>query len=31
VDLGKTYPKPIIDHRMDRKRALKPWAKVRAA
>ena len=31
VDLGKTYPKPIIDHRTGRERALKAYAKVRAA
>jgi deoxyribodipyrimidine photo-lyase len=31
VDLGKTYPEPIIDHRMGRERALKACAKVRAA
>jgi deoxyribodipyrimidine photo-lyase len=31
VDLGKTYPEPIIDHRMGRERALKAYAKVRAA
>ena len=31
VDLGKTYPEPIIDHRTGRERALKAYAKVRAA
>ena len=31
VDLGKTYPAPIIDHRIGRERALKAYAKVRAA
>jgi deoxyribodipyrimidine photolyase len=31
VDLGKTYPEPIVDHRMGRERALKAYAKVRAA
>ena len=31
VDLGKTYPEPIIDHRIGRERALKAYAKVRAA
>jgi deoxyribodipyrimidine photo-lyase len=30
VDLGKTYPEPIIDHRIGRERALKAYAKVRA-
>ena len=30
-DLGKTYPEPIVDHRMGRERALKAYAKVRAA
>jgi deoxyribodipyrimidine photo-lyase len=31
ADLGKTYPEPIIDHRIGRERALKAYAKVRAA
>jgi deoxyribodipyrimidine photo-lyase len=31
VDLGKTYPEPIIDHRIGRERALKAYAKIRAA
>ncbi|THD48035.1 MAG: deoxyribodipyrimidine photo-lyase [Bradyrhizobium sp.] len=31
VDLGKTYPEPIIDHREGRERALKAYAKVRAS
>jgi deoxyribodipyrimidine photo-lyase len=31
VDLGKTYPEPIIDHGKGRKRALKANAKVRAS
>jgi deoxyribodipyrimidine photo-lyase len=31
VDLGKTYPAPIVDHRIGRERALKAYAKVRAA
>jgi deoxyribodipyrimidine photo-lyase len=31
VDLGKTYPEPIIDHAKGRERALKAYAKVRAA
>jgi deoxyribodipyrimidine photo-lyase len=30
VDLGKTYPEPIIDHRVGRERTLKAYAKVRA-
>jgi deoxyribodipyrimidine photolyase len=30
VDLGKTYPAPIIDHRVGRERTLKAYAKVRA-
>jgi deoxyribodipyrimidine photo-lyase len=30
VDLGKTYPEPIIDHREGRERALKAYAKLRA-
>jgi deoxyribodipyrimidine photo-lyase len=30
VDLGKTYPEPIIDHREGRERALKAYAKFRA-
>jgi deoxyribodipyrimidine photo-lyase len=31
VELGTTYPKPIIDHRKGRERALAAYAKVRAA
>ena len=31
VDLGKTYPEPIIDHREGRERALKAYAKLRAS
>jgi deoxyribodipyrimidine photo-lyase len=31
IDLGETYPAPIIDHRIGRERALKAYAKVRAA
>jgi deoxyribodipyrimidine photo-lyase len=31
MDLGKTYPEPIIDHRVGRERALKAYAKVRAS
>jgi deoxyribodipyrimidine photo-lyase len=31
VDLGKTYPAPMIDHRVGRERALEAYAKVRAA
>ena len=30
VELGKTYPHPIIDHKAGRERALKAYAKVRA-
>jgi len=30
VELGTTYPGPIIDHRAGRERALKAYAKVRA-
>ena len=30
VELGKTYPEPIIDHRAGRERALKAYAKTRA-
>jgi hypothetical protein len=30
VELGTTYPRPIIDHRAGRERALKAYAKVRA-
>ena len=30
VELGKTYPEPIIDHRKGRERALKAYAKLRA-
>jgi deoxyribodipyrimidine photo-lyase len=31
VELGKTYPRPIIDHRVGRERALAAYAKVRNA
>jgi deoxyribodipyrimidine photo-lyase len=31
IDLGKTYPEPIVDHKIGRERALKAYAKVRAA
>jgi deoxyribodipyrimidine photo-lyase len=31
VELGNTYPKPIIDHKKGRERALKAYTKVRAA
>jgi deoxyribodipyrimidine photo-lyase len=31
IDLGKTYPEPIIDHSWGRTRALKAYAKVRAS
>jgi deoxyribodipyrimidine photo-lyase len=31
VDLGKTYPAPMVDHRVGRERALEAYAKVRAA
>jgi hypothetical protein len=31
VELGTTYPGPIIDHRAGRERALKAYAKVRAS
>lgn len=31
VDLGKTYPEPIIDHSKGRERALNAYAKVRAS
>jgi deoxyribodipyrimidine photo-lyase len=31
VELGKTYPEPIIDHRAGRERALSAYAKLRAA
>lgn len=31
VALGKTYPEPIVDHKMGRERALKAYAKVRAS
>jgi len=30
VELGKTYPEPIIDHRKGHERALKAYAKLRA-
>ena len=30
VELGKTYPEPIIDHKAGRERALAAYAKVRA-
>jgi deoxyribodipyrimidine photo-lyase len=31
VELGDTYPEPIVDHKTARERALKAYAKVRAA
>jgi deoxyribodipyrimidine photo-lyase len=31
IDLGGTYPEPIVDHGWGRERALKAYAKVRAA
>ena len=31
VELGKTYPEPIIDHKAGRERALAAYAKVRSA
>ena len=31
VELGKTYPRPIIDHKVGRERALAAYAKVRNA
>jgi deoxyribodipyrimidine photo-lyase len=31
IDLGKAYPEPIVDHKIGRERALKAYAKVRAA
>ena len=30
AELGKTYPEPIIEHRLGRERALKACAKIRA-
>jgi deoxyribodipyrimidine photo-lyase len=30
VELGKTYPEPIIAHRLGRERALKAYASIRA-
>ena len=30
VELGKTYPEPIIEHRLGRERALKACAKIHA-
>ncbi len=30
IALGKTYPQPIVDHRLARERALKAYGKVRA-
>jgi deoxyribodipyrimidine photo-lyase len=30
AELGKTYPEPIIEHRLGRERALKAYAKIRA-
>jgi deoxyribodipyrimidine photo-lyase len=30
VELGKSYPEPIIDHKRGRERALKAYAKLRA-
>jgi deoxyribodipyrimidine photo-lyase len=29
VELGKSYPKPIVDHRAGRERALAAYAKLR--
>jgi deoxyribodipyrimidine photo-lyase len=31
LELGKTYPEPIVDHRKGRERALAAYAKVRNA
>jgi len=31
IDLGQTYPEPVIDHRAGHERALKAYAKARAA
>jgi deoxyribodipyrimidine photo-lyase len=31
VELGTTYPEPIVDHKAGRERALRTYAKVRAA
>jgi deoxyribodipyrimidine photo-lyase len=31
VELGNTYPEPIIDHKKGRERALKAYAKLRGA
>ena len=31
VELGTTYPEPIVDHKVGRERALRAYAKVRAA
>jgi deoxyribodipyrimidine photo-lyase len=31
IELGRTYPKPIVDHRVGRERALAAYAKVRAS
>lgn len=31
VELGKTYPAPIVDHKKGRERALEAYAKVRRA
>jgi deoxyribodipyrimidine photo-lyase len=30
VEFGKTYPEPIIAHRLGRERALKAYARIRA-
>jgi deoxyribodipyrimidine photolyase len=30
AELGKTYPEPIIAHRLGRERALKAYARIRA-
>jgi len=30
VELGKTYPEPIIAHRLGRERALQAYARIRA-
>jgi deoxyribodipyrimidine photo-lyase len=31
VELGKSCPEPIVDHKMGRERALAAYAKIRAA
>jgi deoxyribodipyrimidine photo-lyase len=30
VELGPTYPEPIVDHKLGRERALEAYAKLRA-